>query len=82
MLGQDGPEKTPPNVNSKRRDYQSSTDIDGKEQRLRHEIWTVVVAVFTKRPVIRGGRRPGVWYKHIWATKILDPSPMTKNRPF
>ena len=48
-----------------------------------------LVTVFTKRPVIGGGRRPGVWYKHIWAllsrkhaTKILDPSPMAKNRPF
>ena len=49
-----------------------------------------LVAVLTKRPVIIGGRRrPGVWYKHIWAllcrkqaTKIVDPSPMAKNRPF
>ena len=48
-----------------------------------------LVTVFTKRPVTGGGRRPGVWYKHIWAllcrqqaTKILDPSPMAKNRPF
>ena len=42
-----------------------------------------------KRPVIGGGRRPGVRYKRIWAllcrkqaTKILDPSPMAKNMPF
>ena len=48
-----------------------------------------LVTVFTKRPVIGGGRRPGVWYKHIWAllcgkqaTKFLDPCPMAKNRPF
>ena len=48
-----------------------------------------LVTVFTKRTVIRGGRRPGVWYKHIWvlpcrkqAIKIIDPSPMAKNRPF
>ena len=48
-----------------------------------------LVTVFTERPVIGGGRRPGVRYKHIWAllcrkqaTKILDPSPMAKNRPF
>ena len=47
-----------------------------------------LVTVFIKRPVIRGGRRAGVWYKHIWAlcrkqaTKFLDPSPMAKNRPF
>ena len=47
-----------------------------------------LVTVFTKRPVIGGGRRPGVWYTHIWAllcrkqaTKIIDPSPMEKNRP-
>ena len=26
-----------------------------------------LVTMFTKRPVIRGGRRPGVWYKYIWA---------------
>ena len=45
--------------------------------------------VFAKRPVISGVRRPGVWYKHIWAllcrkqaTKILDPSAMAKNRHF
>ena len=45
--------------------------------------------VFTKRPAVRGGRRPGVWYKHIWAllcrrqaTKNLDPSPMAKNGHF
>ena len=45
-----------------------------------------LVTVFTKRPVTRGGRRPGVWYKHIWAllcrkqaTKNLDPSPMAKD---
>ena len=48
-----------------------------------------LVTVFAKRPVIGGGRRPDVWYKHIWAllcrkqaTKILDPSPMAKSRPF
>ena len=48
-----------------------------------------LITVFTKRPVIGGGRRPDVWYKHIWAllcrkqaTKILDPSPMAKHRPF
>ena len=48
-----------------------------------------LVTVFPKRPVIGGGRRPGVWYKHIWvllcrkqATKNIDPSPMAKNRPF
>ena len=48
-----------------------------------------LVTVFTKRPVMGGGRRPGVCYKHIWAllfrkqaTKILHPSPMAKNRPF
>ena len=64
MFGQDRPEKTPPNVNSKRRDSESSTDIDRQHQRLRHEIWMVVRAVFTQRPVVRGGRRPGVWYKH------------------
>ena len=47
-----------------------------------------LVTVFTKRPRIRGGRRPGIWYKHIWAllcrkqaTKILDPSQLAKNRP-
>ena len=67
MLGQDRPEKTPPNVNSKRRDSESSTDIDRQHQRLRHEIWTVVTAVFTQRPVVRDGRRPGVWYKHTSA---------------
>ena len=46
-----------------------------------------LVAVFTKRPVTRGRRRPGVWYKHIWAllfrkqaTTILYPSPMAKSR--
>ena len=44
--------------------------------------------VFTIRPVIRGGRRPGVWYKNICprvcrkqTTKFLDPSPMAKTRP-
>ena len=43
------------------------------------------VTVFTKQPVIGGGRRPGIWYKRIWAllcrkqaTTILDPSPMEK----
>ena len=48
-----------------------------------------LVTVFTKRPVIGGGRRPGVRYKHIWAllcrkhaTKILDPSPMEKKKTF
>ena len=46
-----------------------------------------LVAVFTKRPVIGGRRRPGVWYKQIWAllcrkqaTEILDPSPMAKKK--
>ena len=48
-----------------------------------------LVTVFTKRPVIRGRRRPGVWYKHIWAqlcrkqaTKNLDPSSIAESRPF
>ena len=48
-----------------------------------------LATVFTKRRVIGGGRRPGFWYKHVWAllcrnqaTKNLDPSPMAKNRPF
>ena len=51
-----------------------------------------LVTVFTKWPVIGGARRPDVWYKHRWyiwallcrkqATKILDPSPTAKNRPF
>ena len=45
--------------------------------------------MFTKRPVIRGERRPGVWYKHIWAllcrkqaTKNFDFSPMAKKKVF
>ena len=44
-----------------------------------------LLTVFTKRPVICDGRRPGVWSKHIWvllcrkqATKFLDPSPTAK----
>ena len=89
MLSQGRPEKPPPNFNLKRGDSKSSTDVDRQKQRMRHETWTVITAVFTKWPVIRGGPRPGVWYKHIWpllcrkqATKILDPSPMAKNRPF
>ena len=36
-----------------------------------------LVTVFTKRPVIGGGRRPGVWYKHIWA--LLCRKQATKN---
>ena len=40
MLGQDRPEKKLANVNSMRRDFESSTDIDRQNQRLRHEIWT------------------------------------------
>ena len=35
-----GLRKTQPNVCSKRRNSESSTDIDGQNQRLRHEIWT------------------------------------------
>ena len=38
VLGQDRPEKTPPNVNLKRRDSESSADIDRQNQRLSHEI--------------------------------------------
>ena len=37
-LGPRSAEKTQPNVDSKRRDSESSTDIDGQNQRLRHEI--------------------------------------------
>ena len=46
------------------------------------------VTVFSTRSVLRGGRRPGVWYKSFCprvrkkqTTKILVPSPMAKNRP-
>ena len=35
-----GLRKTQPNVNSKRRDSESSTDIGRQNQRLLHEIWT------------------------------------------
>ena len=35
-----GLRKTKPNLNSKRRDSESSTDIDRQSQRLRNEIWT------------------------------------------
>ena len=38
ILGQDRPEKTKPNVNLRRRDSESSTDVDRQNQRLRHEI--------------------------------------------
>lgn len=47
------------------------------------------VEVFTTRPMICIGRRPGVWHKNIGAlvcrnrtTKIIDPSKMAKGRPF
>ena len=35
-----GLRKTQPNVHSKRRDSESSADIDRQNQGLRHEIWT------------------------------------------
>ena len=41
ILGQDWPEKNRANIfNSRRRDSESSTDIDQQNQRLRHEFWT------------------------------------------
>ena len=48
-----------------------------------------MVTEFTQRPVICGGRLPGVWEKNIWPlvhrkqmTKNLDPSTYGKNRHF
>ena len=48
-----------------------------------------LVTVFTKRRVIGGGRRPGFWYKHVWAllcrkqaTKISIPLRWQKIGPF
>ena len=95
ILGQDWLRKTQPNVCSKRRDSESWTDIDRQKQPTAP--WNLngarslgapthpLVTVFTKRPVIGVRRRPGVWYKHIWAllcrkqaTKFLDPSLMEK----
>ena len=69
MLGQDRPEKNSIKCfNSKRRDSESSTDIDRQNLRLRHELGALgrapthpLVTVF-KRPVICGGRRSGVLY--------------------
>ena len=53
ILGQDRPEKNSAKyVNSKRRDSESSTDIDRQNQRPRHEIWTGRA---------RSGLRPTLW---------------------
>ena len=74
------------------------TSIGKKHQRLLHEIDGArslgapthpLVTVISKRPVIGGGRRPGVLCKRIWALlcgkqaiNILELSPTAKNRPF
>ena len=92
--------KTQPNIILKRRDSQSTEDIDPQNRRM-NVPWNLkwprslgapshpLVTVFTKRPVIIGGRLPGVWHKHIWAlmcriqeTKFPDPAAVAKRGLF
>ena len=85
-----GPRKTQPNVCSPVLDRHRATKPTTAPRNLNGARplgapTNPLVTVFTKRPVIRGGCRPGVSYKHIWgllcikqATQFLDPSPMAK----